>query len=186
MFCGKCGNEINENEGFCANCGEPIANQITPDETSAYTPDTSSVSTTGFKFDSKKANLIAIVSSVIMFIMTFLPYATLEFMGMSESITLTTDGGDGIFFIIIALLGLFLGLLGNKKGLIVVGIIACALTLFEVIDFANIADEMGAYSDMLSRGIGFWLMILSSAGLLASPFVEKYIPKKEETENNFM
>ena len=52
--------------------------------------------------------------------------------------------------------------------------------------FANIADEMGAYSDMLSRGIGFWLMILSSAGLLASPFVEKYIPKKEETENNFM
>lgn len=183
MFCGKCGNEVNENEGFCANCGEPITSQDTTDKVSAYTPDTTTGSATGFKFDLKKANIIALVSSAIMIIMTFLPYASVEFMGMSESVSLTSEGGDGIFFIIIALLGIVFGLLSNKKALIVVGGIACALMLFEVISFADFADEMGAYSDFLSKGIGFWLMILSSVGLLAAPFVEKYIPKKEETEN---
>ena len=58
-----------------------------------------------------------------------------------------------------------------------VGIVACVLMIFEVVDFANVASELGAYKDLLSRGIGFYLMIISAAGILAAPFVEKFVPK---------
>ena len=153
MFCGKCGNEVQENEEFCANCGEPVKKQ------------------------SKKANLVAIVSSMLMIIMIFLPFgiATSDAAGVSVSESLSS-GKDGIYFIIIAVCGGVASLLDHKKALVVIGGIACAVTLFEVINFVDVASELkkmyGSYYDVdLKRGIGFWIMILSSVGLVSSPFV---------------
>lgn len=165
MFCEKCGSQVNENEAVCSNCGAPVGKA----------PEKKGFSVEMFKFDMKKSNLVALISSALMIIMTFLPYATVEVFGMSESATLID--GDGIFFIIIALCGIAAGLAGEKKWILGVGIAGCALALFEVIDFADASSQLGAASDMLSRGIGFYLMIVSAAGLVAAPFVEKYIPK---------
>ena len=184
MFCGKCGNEVKENEGFCANCGEPIKNQSATNDNAAYISNTSTASTTGFKLDLKKANLGAVVFSIIMFIMIFFPFgiASCDVLELSIAESLSA-GKDGIYFIIIAICGVIAGLLDNKKGIIAIGGIACAVTLFEVINFVDVANEFkntyGAYYDInLKRGIGFWLMIIASVGLIASPFIGKHSPKE--------
>lgn len=165
MFCEKCGSEVNGNDEFCASCGAPVAKET---KKAGFSIDM-------LKFEMGKSNIIALVSCALMFLMVFLPYATVEFFGMKESVSLID--GDGIFFIILAVCGIVAALMGLKKALIVLGAIACVLCVIEVASFADAVK--GGYDDLIKKGLGFWLMILSSVGLLAAPFVEKFLPKNK-------
>ena len=70
----------------------------------------------------------------------------------------------------------------REKWILGVGIAACVLASLEVADFSNEVNKMGSMKDAIGVGIGFWLMILSSAGMVAAPFVEKYVPKDKFTK----
>ena len=171
MFCKKCGSEIKDNVDFCPNCGTAV-------EKKAGTVGKTGFSVDMLKFEKGRSSIIALVSCAVMIIMVFLPYVTVSLWGMSESQSLI-KGGDGIFFIIVAIAGVITGLMGKEKPMIIVGAIACVLALFEIINFSNSMKDIAAYGmdDLVKKGIGFWLMILSSIGLLAAPFAEKYLKK---------
>lgn len=161
MFCSKCGSEVNGSD-FCPNCGAAVEK-------------TNMGGKTGFSFDmssikSEGLNIVALVSSALMFITAFLPYIKVSFWGITESGSILEC--DGWFIIIIALAGIAVGFLGKKTLIMAVGAVACIFALISIIRF-------GSYSGgVADPAIGFWLMILTSAGLMASPFVNKFIAKK--------
>lgn len=170
MFCEKCGSEVSNNDEFCQSCGAPVAKET---KKAGFSIDK-------LKFEKGKSNIIALVACVIMLIMVFLPYVTIEVWGMKESTSLIS-ATDGVYFIILAIGGAVAALMGEKKTMTIIGGIACALALFEMIDFSNAVKEVAAYGldDAVKKGLGYWLMILSSVGLLAAPFVEKFLPKNK-------
>ena len=90
----------------------------------------------------------------------FLPFATASVLGVTSSQTLI-DGGDGWFFLGIAII---LGLLGKNTGVLAMGIIAVLLIIFEINDLSKIAQE-NEFGYLLERGSGFYLMLLSTIGL---------------------
>lgn len=170
MFCKQCGSEIKDNMDFCPNCGAAVAKEAGAAAKKGFSVDM-------LKFEKGRSSIIALVSCAVMFIMVFLPYVKISFWGMTETQALIK--GDGIFFIIIAIAGVITGLMGKEKPMIIVGAIACVLALFEIFNFSNSMKDVAAYGleDIVKRGIGFYLMILSSIGLLAAPFVKKYLNK---------
>lgn len=169
MFCKKCGSEIEDSAEVCPSCGAPVT---------AGTAAKKGFSVDMLKFEQGRSSIVALVSGAVMFIMVFLPYVTVQVWGMSESQSLI-KGGDGFFFIVIAVAGIITGLMGKEKPMIIVGGIACALALFEIFSFSDAIKDIAAWGleDMVKRGIGFYLMILSAIGLLAAPFVQKYLKK---------
>lgn len=172
MFCKECGSEIKDNAEFCPNCGTAVVK-----ETADGTPK-KGFSVDMLKFEKGRSDIIALISAAVMFIMVFLPYVTISLFGYSESQSLI-KGDDGIFFIIIAIAGVITGLIGKEKPMIIVGGIACAFALFKIFKFSDVLKEVSSHglSDVVKKGIGFYLMILSSLGLLAAPFVKKYLNK---------
>ncbi|MCM1468763.1 MAG: zinc ribbon domain-containing protein [Alistipes sp.] len=171
MFCKNCGSEIKDNVDFCPNCGTAV-------EKTAGAAGKKGFSVDMLKFEVGRSSIVALAACVVMILMVFLPYVSVEFWGMSESQSLI-KGGDGFFFIIVVLIGVVTGLMGKEKPMIVVGAIACLLMLFEVFNFSNSLKDIKSYGleDLVKRGIGFYLMILSSIALLAAPFVKKYLKK---------
>ena len=108
----------------------------------------------------KKTNWLAVASSVLMILGVFLPFATASVFGVTSSQTLI-DGGDGWFFLGIAII---LGLLGKNTGVLAMGIIAVLLIIFEINDLSKIAQE-NEFGYLLERGSGFYLTLLSTIGL---------------------
>ena len=111
----------------------------------------------------KKTNWLAVASSVLMILGVFLPFATASVLGVTSSQTLI-DGGDGWFFLGIAIIAIILGLLGKNTGVLAMGIIAVLLIIFEINDLSKIAQE-NEFGYLLERGSGFYLMLLSTIGL---------------------
>lgn len=93
----------------------------------------------------------------------FLPFATASVLGVTSSQTLI-DGGDGWFFLGIAIIAIILGLLGKNTGVLAMGIIAVLLIIFEINDLSKIAQK-NEFGYLLERGSGFYLMLLSTIGL---------------------
>lgn len=112
----------------------------------------------------KKVNWLAVASSALMILCIFLPFATANVLGVTSSQTLI-DGGDGWFFLGVAVIAIILGLLGKNTGVLVMGIIAVLLTIVEVNDLSNIVQE-NEFGYLLERDSGFYLMILSTIGLI--------------------
>lgn len=168
MFCKNCGAELSDEATVCTSCGAEVKKPAAK----------KGFSVEKLKFRKGESSIVALVASAVMILMVFLPYVKMEFLGMSETQTLIS-AGDGIFFLVIAVAGILAGLMGEKKPMIIVGVIACVFALFEVVDFANAVKEVSAYGlgDMVKRGIAFYLMILSAAGLIAAPFVQKFLNK---------
>ena len=108
----------------------------------------------------KKTNWLAVASSVLIILGVFLPFATASVFGVTSSQTLI-DGGDGWFFLGIAII---LGLLGKNTGVLAMGIIAVLLIIFEINDLSKIAQE-NEFGYLLERGSGFYLTLLSTIGL---------------------
>lgn len=111
----------------------------------------------------KKTNWLAVASSVLMILGVFLPFATASVFGVTSSQTLI-DGGDGWFFLGIAIIAIILGLLGKNTGVLAMGIIAVLLIIFEINDLSKIAQE-NEFGYLLERGSGFYLTLLSTIGL---------------------
>ena len=102
------------------------------------------------------------VAAALLIVAVFLPYASASVLGTSFSASLI-DGSDGIFFIAIAIVSIIFTLL--NKGLIemICGVAACVLSLFELVSWNA---QVGELSDIISKGSGFYLMLIASIAML--------------------
>ena len=153
MYCPKCGAEIEENSTQCSACNEIIA-MNTVKETNV-----------------KKKNIPACITAGLLALSAILPFVSVSFLGTNISKSLL-DGGDGIFFIIIAIISLILALKNKNVGVIVTGIIATLLAAFEIGHMNSILGD-NEYSVLVQKGLGFYLLIISSIGIIITGVIGK-------------
>ena len=113
--------------------------------------------------------IISLVGSALLILCAFLPYATVDFMGMSESTSLI-EGGDGYFFIILAAIALVFVLLNKKIPVLIASILALALMIFEVVDYADKIGGSGLDS-YINKGAGYFLMIAGAVVLFIGAII---------------
>lgn len=89
---------------------------------------------------------------------SFLPWASVEFMGMSKSVS-GMDGGDGVISILLFLVIGILSLTGNFANMItkiVISICALCSVLLGFYEISNLSKLQG----LVSTGFGLYLLIL--------------------------
>jgi hypothetical protein len=125
----------------------------------------------------KKINVFTIIFAVILAISTILPLGKASFLGTSAEKSLM-DGGDGWFFLIVAIIALILALKNLNVGVTVVGVIGLILMFIEVTSFADAASS-SEYGYLLQKGSGYYLMVIGVIGVLVSGIVKLVVDKRK-------
>lgn len=170
MYCKKCGNQIDEGAAFCKKCGTPVEN--IPNITATGTgKDLIQVNTKYLKIGIAAASLLMVLA-------TFLPYMKMNkemarYSGI-RSINLVHPAGqfgDGVIFIILAVLMLVFLYLKKNIPVLVCGIVPFLMYCYEVSlikkqDAQLLGSRINMY-DYMSKGSGFYLLSFSVIALLA-------------------
>ncbi len=171
-FCTNCGKELGEQEIFCTECGTKSDLPLSAGGTSKGI---SGISVGGSAVNKGEASgnlgikIGIIVASALVILSAILPFVSVSAFGQSMSMSLLlADGelGEGVFLIIFGTLGIIFGALRIKIGALVAGILSFILCCYEMYNMAIIYEELGGLSGLISRGAGFYLLILSSIALL--------------------
>ena len=130
----------------------------------------------------KIAMIIGAIAAVLALFAVFLPFFSVGAFGVSMSISyideqLRTDGIIILILVVLALVLVFVRRTGRGIGSVLIGGVILGLTLFDM--FYNM-DKIGGggYSHLVSKGIGFYIMLLASAGLIASGIIMMVARKK--------
>lgn len=197
MHCTNCGSELMEGANVCGYCGTPVnqgaATQSQPQGQPAQQQETYGQPQNNQPYNTfqqaqpytfaqggqqkitEKYNIYAIVCAAILAFSTLLPLASVSFLGTSVSRSLM-DGGDGWFFLIVAVIAVVFSIKNINIGVIVMGVISIILMIVEMSSFGDLDAE---YADLVSKGAGYYLMILGSIGLLVSGIVKFVMDKKK-------
>lgn len=124
---------------------------------------------------------------VVGFAALFLPYFTIKSEWYSESISWSNAGSDGPFifaliFLIVAIIPLVLQFvprinpkqLLSSSGLVTAAGIVLAINIarnFSPTGLEGYQGDMAAYGITVTRGIGFWLLVASSIGLIVTGII---------------
>lgn len=170
MYCKKCGNQLDEGAAFCKKCGTPAEN--IPNIT------TTSTGKKLIQVDTKYLRTGIAAASLLMALATFLPYMKMNkemtrYSGL-RSINLVHPAGqfgDGIVFIILAILMLVFLYLKKNTPVLVCGIVPFLMYCYEVSllkkqDSQLLGSQINMY-DYMSKGSGFYLLSFSVIALLA-------------------
>ena len=194
-FCIKCGQELKPDDAFCPNCGTKVTKK-TNSQTQTFaenaaqmqdqakntindikntTKDFISHDKTGFldKFV-KQNNVVGIVACFLIIIGCLLPFASVSMLGYSQSVSLLSDGKDGIIFLVAALVTIALILIKKDLLSLIAGIITGGLGIYEII-YTN--SQLGQYSSMVNKGMGYYLLLIGAIVLIASVVLKKFILK---------
>lgn len=194
-FCIKCGQELKPDDAFCPNCGTKVTKK-TNSQTQTFaenaaqmqdqakntindikntTKDFISHDKTGFldKFV-KQNNVVGIVACFLIIIGCLLPFASVSILGYSQSVSLLSDGKDGIIFLVAALVTIALILIKKDLLSLIAGIITGGLGIYEII-YTN--SQLGQYSSMVNKGMGYYLLLIGAIVLIASVVLKKFILK---------
>ncbi len=127
----------------------------------------------------KKFGLSAVMAlgGLIIIIACFLDYLSVSVYGFSASTSLW-KAGDGKYFIVVVIICLIFAFINLEKGYTVMAFIVAAFTIYEVQDYSDAVKELGAAKDMVSRGPGFWLMIIGTVILVGGTVVKVLLAKK--------
>jgi len=203
VFCSGCGNQVGAAmaEETAAPAAEPIVENVQAEsaanESSTGTAGTSKTVTVSVdlsKFEKRyftgnvnfaefgsasfwnqcieniKYNFIALICCAVMFINVFLPYGMVKFFGLHSYSLLSAGGG---IFILLAVGGAVLAIFRMSIPMLGVGCLATLVALIKAITFFVNGAGVAIPS------IGFFLMIISAAGLAGAPFIMKYVLKKD-------
>lgn len=182
MFCGQCGTPNKDDAKFCASCGAPLkaVSTASPSSSSSFTDTVSSAASTfkdsAIEKSSKAMDIPAIIGSILLIISLFLPFATVDFF-VTESVSLM-DSSNGIFFLILAVLVIVFAALKKDILVLIFSAITFGLMLIIVIDFNSSLGDLSYYANVITKNIGFYLLIISSLIMLGSPIVKKFILHK--------
>ena len=179
MFCPSCGKEISDGATFCPGCGSPIKAKAGATGTVGMTGMAGSNAQQSLSgiFNKSKMNIYGIIASALILLSVFLPFVSVDFFGTKMSVSLL-DGSDGILFIIIAIVGAVVSVLGKNIIVIITGAVS---TLFFFIENANLSGDDDYYSElassMLQKGPGYFFLLIGSLGLLIAGIVV-FVQKK--------
>ena len=187
MFCEKCGTQMADTERFCPNCG---AQQSVINVSAASYGAPAAPAASPFKL----YDILVFVAIAIMAIGTFLPLISMNAMGQSASInsfgaisgvssdemmgaSVNLDMNFGIWIILIAVAIAALYLF-NKETFMAIpasftaGFLVAIMAIFSFI--FKLAGSTSSYgvdiSNMVSLGIGFWMMLIGAIGTAVLPF----------------
>lgn len=104
----------------------------------------------------RKSNIVVLVGALLSFISVFLPYVSVEFMGLSSSVKLL-DGKEGYILMILVILTAVFMFLKNAKAFYG---LAGASIVWSVYSFIDCKSELKGYEDLLKYGAGCWLSII--------------------------
>jgi hypothetical protein len=141
---------------------------------------------------------IPAIGGLLLMICAFLPWLTVSFLGENLTITGlgsvsgTTDpalasGGarDGVLALILGVIALVLALLGlflNRKGfaiaLIVFGVLASGLMIFELADVNRNVSEFSSLGGGISTGIGIYLGLVGALAVLIGAILPLVIRRR--------
>lgn len=199
MFCPKCGNQLEEGATSCNACGAQITNDNAnlqgAGTTTNYNPaggaapfqNTTSSSyqysgagTSGIPMQANQSlsvfDLIALIGAAAMILACFLPYASVTFLDVTESVSLF-DGKDGWLFTGVAVLVAVFTLLKKWGPQLAFSIIGAALMVFEIADTSDKLGDLGDLGDLVSNGFGYYLLIISAIAMLGGTIVKKVLNK---------
>lgn len=130
----------------------------------------------------KIAMIIGIIGAVLALFAVLLPFFSVGAFGVTMSISYIDEQlrTDGIIILVLAILALILMTVrraGRGIGSVLIGGVILGLTLFDM--FYNL-DKIGGggYRHLVSKGIGFYTMLLASGGLIASGIITMVARKK--------
>ena len=175
MFCVKCGTQY-EGE-FCPKCGTPgavVPNDAANAAAENPTPQTPAENAPqSVKPKQHEYNWFALAGYILTVLCVFPTYMAVVVFGSVVAYSLIE--GDGIFFLVLGILGIVLTLLKKKKISIAVTVLLVIMTVFEAVNFSSQVSNLGGFGNMIQRGTGFYLMILSCILLVIGIFIG---PKK--------
>lgn len=99
----------------------------------------------------------------------FLPYLSVDAFGIKDSINYIYEEGevlDGIYLVIMVVLAFSQTLKGNYKKAIPFLGIALGIFVYDWVDIQSSINDLGLYKEYVSYGIGFWMIIIGTAGAL--------------------
>lgn len=186
-FCMKCGQEINDKDLFCPNCGAKIerSNATTSQFQDQAKNTLNNLKNTASQYVQKdpsgliqkttgKMNYIALAGCALIFLACFLPFASVSMFTISQSVSLMDSGKDGIVFIALTIVCIVLVFLKKDTLALIAGIITGGLGLYEIM---SVKSQLGAYVSYVNMGAGYYLLLIGSIVLLAGVILKKFVFK---------
>jgi hypothetical protein len=192
MHCTNCGNELAEGANVCGYCGMPVNGGAIPQGQPAQQQETYGQPQGSQPYNTfqqaqpyafaqggqqkiwEKMNLYAIICAAILAFSTLLPYVSVSIFGFSQSVSLIQ--GDGKIFLVFVVIAIILSIKNINIGVIVTGVLCIILMIVEMVNLGGIDEEL---TDFVTKGAGYYLMILSSIGVLVSGIVKYVMDKKK-------
>lgn len=182
-YCKACGNQMQDQEMFCAKCGTKSEVIHQP------------ISTFGIgKINEKYLKIGIIIASLLMILASIIPYMEIEeslypYLGMSKpTISLVWAGtqiGDGIIYIILAILSIVFVCLNKRLPEVIFSAIAflmCCVEVKQINDnFKQLEASFGNYA-LIEKRAGFYLIIISTAAMLVLSIL--YFLRKKMADKN--
>lgn len=190
MFCKKCGNQIDEGSAFCKKCGTPVEKAQGAAATGAGA---------GFPaVDKRYLQWGILISCLLMAVATALPY-----LAISENLAPYVEGdsmsllnangraGDGVIFIILAILTAVFLYLKKDKGVLVCGVVPFVMYCYEMSQMKKVESIVRqsfggsiGMDDIMSKGAGFYLITVSVIALLVLSILFFLQNRKDGTRNS--
>lgn len=177
-ICPNCQSYIQGNSNFCGICGHQFVyqqpqqyiqypyQQTQPQYVPQYITQTVVAPSPKFGY------ILGILSSIVMLVCCFLPYAYVEAFGYRESITFFDFKPDVYFFIGVAFLGFAASVGQSFIGTFIMGIFGCIISVAEFFNFQdNIQVNANEYAGFIHNSFGIYLSIIGSVVLFISSFI---------------
>ena len=115
----------------------------------------------------QERNIMALISTIITLIATFLPYAKVSLFGFSQSIIYASTEDGKILLVLLIAAGVIYYL--KRDG--IAFLVSVAVLLVIIIDFIAMNDTVSESYGMAQPAIGCYLLILGGIAMVAAPFV---------------
>lgn len=123
-------------------------------------------------------NLLVFVGCLIVILSVFVPYVSLDFLGIKESLTLIYYEKiltDGVIILVLAALIVVFNAIKNEVASVVCAIIMIRFTFAESKDAISLVKE---FEGIYTYGAGFYLLLIGTILLLGSTIYALVLEKK--------
>ena len=130
------------------------------------------------------AMITGLLGSILCGVSLFMPYFTASFLGASSSVTLYEDFSfDGKIFALAILLAMLASLYSVKVGMGILldltGLALIVINLVEAYMNLNRMEEKSEFSSLISKGVGFYTMLLGAAVIILAGILAGVAKSKE-------